>query len=329
MKNQSIWAGIIVIFFLLAPLVGNTFWLQLLIATLYLAYQSMSWSIIGGLAGQISLGNTIFIAVGAYTSTFMLINYDLSPWIGMLLGAVISVLIALFIGVLSFRFKLRGIFFAMVTLAFAEILKVTIENIEPLGGAYGMIVPIVPNSFLAFQFSSKISYYYIILGMLFLVVLVINWIKSHKIGSYLTSIRENEQAAEAIGINPMKYKLIAFMLSSFFAAFGGTFMAQYTLFIDPEMADWNFGLTILVAAIVGGIKHSYGPIVGAIILQPISEIILYIWGDALPGIDIIVYGLVLVIVILNMPNGLISGITKIFRKINNDTNHHRIKEGNI
>jgi branched-chain amino acid transport system permease protein len=314
MKKSLIGLSLILLFFLFAPLVGNTFWLELLIATLYLAYQGMSWSIIGGLAGQISLGHPIFIAVGSYASTYFLLNLGLSPWIGMIIGAIFSMIIATFIGFLSFQYKLQGIFFAMVTLAFAQILRVVIENIPALGGAYGLLIPIMEDNWLAFQFSSKLPYYYILLLMVVVMLVVIRWITKRKLGSYLACIRENEQAAKAIGINPFKYKMIAFMLSGFFGALGGSFMAQYTLFIDPHMADWSFGITILIAVIAGGMKHPLGPIVGAMVLQPISEVIRLYWGETLPGLHLVIYGIILIIIVMFMPDGLIKGFSDIRQK---------------
>ncbi|MBU8918845.1 branched-chain amino acid ABC transporter permease [Bacillus sp. FJAT-29953] len=313
--NKNLTGFVIVfLFFLIAPNVGNTFWLELLIATLYLAYQGMAWSIIGGLTGQISLGHPIFIAIGSYTSTYLLINNGLSPLIGMFLGAIMSAVVALLIGFVSFRYKLQGIFFAMVTLAFCQVLRILIENIKPLGGAYGLLIPVMEDSWLAFQFSSKLPYYYILLAMVIVMLIIIRLITKNKMGSYLISIRENEQAAEAIGINPFKYKMIAFMLSGFFGALGGSFMAQYTLFIDPHMADWSFGITILIAVIAGGMKHPLGPLVGAIVLQPISEVIRLYWGEVLPGLHLVIYGIILIVIVMYMPDGVIKGFKDLMAK---------------
>lgn len=314
MNKNIVVLGVLLVFFLFAPLGGNVFWVELLIATLYLAYQGMSWSIIGGMAGQISLGHPIFIAVGSYASTYMLISFGLSPWLGLIIGAILSVVVAAFIGLLSFRYKLQGIFFAMVTLAFAQIIKIVIENIKEIGGAYGLLIPVMGDSWLAFQFSSKLPYYYILLAMIVIMFLIIRYISTHKLGSYLASIRENEQAAEAIGINPFKYKMIAFMLSAFFGAIGGSFYAQYTLFIDPHMADWSFGITILIAVIVGGMKHPMGAIVGAMVLQPISEIVRLYFGESLPGLHLVIYGTILILIVLYMPEGIIKGFKDLFSK---------------
>lgn len=307
MNKNTVAMSVILLFFIFAPLVGNMFWIELLIATLYLAYQGMCWSIIGGLAGQISLGHPIFIAVGSYVSTYLLINLGLSPWIGMFAGAIISVIFAMLIGFVSFQYKLQGIFFAMVTLAFAQIIRIIIENIPAVGGAYGLLIPVMQDSWLAFQFSSKQPYYYILLLMVVMMLVVIRWITNRKLGSYLACIRENEQAASAIGIDPFKYKMIAFMLSGFFGSLGGSFMAQYTLFIDPHMADWSFGITILIAVIAGGMKHPLGPLVGAMVLQPISEVVRLFWGEALPGLHLFIYGVILIVIVMFMPDGLIKG----------------------
>jgi branched-chain amino acid transport system permease protein len=275
----------------------------------------MSWSIVGGLAGQISLGHSIFVAVGAYVSTFLFIKFGISPWFGIFAGAILATIIALAIGALSFQYKLKGIFFAMVTLAFAQIIKVVIENIHAIGGAYGLLIPIVIDNPMAFQFSNKVSYYYIILTLVVSLTLIIKLISSRKLGSYLACIRENEQAAEAIGINPFKYKLIAFMLSAFFGAMGGTFMAQYTLFIDPSIANWSFSITILIASIAGGMKSPMGALVGGFVLQPISEVVRLLWGNTMPGLDLVVYGVLLILIVLYMPEGLIKGFANLLDRL--------------
>ncbi len=291
------------------PYVGNSFVLTTAIAALYLAYQALSWNLVGGLAGQFSLGNTIFIGAGAYTSTYLFLTFGLSPWLGMLAGAVLSVLLSCLIGLITFRLNLRGLYFAMVTLALAQMAQVLVENTQPLGGAYGLLIPVRGNDVAAMQFESRSVYYYIVLAMVAGAAFIMSALQRSRAGLMLEGLRENENAARAVGVPVTRNMALAFALSAALAAIGGTFMAQYTLFIDPKSSfAWTEAVLFLLPAIVGGTRHWSGPIVGAILLEVVSDASRLAFGASIKGLPQIIYGIVVIVVVIKTRSGIVDWI---------------------
>jgi branched-chain amino acid transport system permease protein len=296
------------------PWVGNSFTVTTAIAVLYLAYQALAWNLTGGLAGQFSLGNTIFIGAGAYTSTYLFLTFGLSPWLGMIAGALFAVALAYLIGLLTFGLNLRGLYFAMVTLALAQMAQVLVENIQPLGGAYGLLVPVRGTSLAAFQFESRAVYYYIILAMVTGAACLMTAIQRGRLGLMLDGLRENESAARAVGVPIVKNMQIAFGLSAFLAAAGGTFIAQYTLFIDPKSTfAWTEAVYFLLPVIVGGSRHWWGPVIGAILLGVVSDGTQLLFGDSIKGLAQIIYGLVVIVVVMRTRSGIADWLVQQWR----------------
>ena len=287
------------------PWVGGSFLITTAIAALYLAYQSIAWNLIGGLAGQFSLGNTIFVGAGAYTSSYLFVRFGISPWIGVWAGAAIAMMLSYLIGAVTFRLSLRGLYFAMVTLALAEMAQVLIENIEPLGGAYGILIPVQGNNIAAMQFESRAVYYYIILTMLVIAACVMTWIQKGRLGLMLDGLKDNEDAARAVGVPIVSSMQVSFALSALLAAFGGTFMAQYTLFIDPKMFSWTEAFLFLLPAIIGGTRHWSGPIVGAILLQLVADLSRITFGASVHGLAQLIYGVVVIVVVMRTRVGIV------------------------
>jgi branched-chain amino acid transport system permease protein len=273
--------------------------------TLLYGYLGQCWNILGGYTGQFSFGHAAFYGIGAYVSTYCFVIMNLSPWIGLLLGAVLAVILGLFIGYLCFRYGLKGFFFALVTMAFSEILRILAQNFM-LGKSRGILIPLRGSDPLFFQFEKKLSYYYVILGLMILVSFVAYKIEHSPLGHKFKAIREDEEAAESIGINTMKYKLIAIGISSFLTAMGGTFYTQYILFIDPSIA---FGINVttemILRPILGGYGTVLGPLIGSLILTPIAEIPKYYLSYAM-GIDLVVYGAIIIFTVMFIPNGILS-----------------------
>jgi branched-chain amino acid transport system permease protein len=279
--------------------------MHVLIQVLLFGYLTYCWNILGGFAGQLSFGHALFMAVGAYTSTLLLLNAGVSPWIGMLAGATISAALGLFIGYLSFRYGITGTYFALVTLAFGEIARIVALNTPAIGGALGLYIPIQYNDFWQLKFVNKSQYYYVALGFLVLVLAVTAWLERSVFGHRLVAIRENEAAAQALGINLLRYKLLATALSAFLTALGGTLYAHYVTFIDPHtLLNMNMALEITIYSIVGGIGTLWGPLLGSIFLVPASELIRAALGHSYAGVHLVVYGAVLIGVILFAPDGL-------------------------
>jgi branched-chain amino acid transport system permease protein len=293
-----------VIALLVAPPLLPKYPLEILISVLFFAYLGLAWNILGGYAGQFSFGHAAFFGIGAYTSTLLLLRGGVTPWLGMLAGGVLAAGFGLFEGYLSFRYGLRGPYFSLVTLAFAEMLRVVSVNAKAVGASIGLVIPTGIAAPAMFVFAGKLSYYYVILAMTAAALVITRALARSRLGYALIAVRENEDAAEAAGVNALGVKLAAMALSSFLTAFGGTFYAQYFAYIDPTI---TFGPAIsiqgLLPAIVGGAGTVLGPLLGSFVLTPISELTrAALRGRA--GADIMLYGLILILVISFLPQGL-------------------------
>lgn len=288
----------------LPSLVANASQLNYAILVLMIAQAGVAWNILGGYAGQVSLGHAAFYGIGAYTSTQLLLAFGLSPWLGMLAGGVVAVLFALAIGWPCFR--LKGHYFAMATIAIAEILQVVVTNWDWLGGAVGISLPLAETGWRGFVFNkSNDPYYYIILGLLLLTLGASRLIERSFLGYYFRAIKDEPDAARSIGIDLKRYKLIAIAASSFLTALGGTFYAQKELFIDPgsTMAT-SLSIKIALVAILGGVGTLGGPVVGALILTAIEELTRALFGGTGRGTDLIIYALLIIGVAVFYPSGI-------------------------
>lgn len=308
MRNLYLW-GAILAFLCILPRFLTPYLLGVLVLIIYYAYLGESWNIVGGYTGQLSLGHAAFFGIGAYTSTVLFLKFGITPWLGMFVGGVLAVMVSLFIGFLSFKYGLRGAYFALATLAFSEILRLIALNWSWIGGAVGCLIPGKENLFF-FLSSNKVFYYYIILAMLTIVTLITYKIEHSRLGSYLVAIREDEEAANALGINTVKYKLIATGISAFFTALGGTFYAQYLLYIDPNIVfGSDLSVEIILRPIIGGSGTLLGPIIGSFVLGPLSELTRVFLGR-ISGLHLMVYGAVLIGVIFYMPRGIVGVISR-------------------
>jgi branched-chain amino acid transport system permease protein len=300
---------------LAAPRVLSDHQVHILVQILLFAYLSSCWNILGGFTGQLSFGHALFMAVGAYTSTLLLLHLGLSPWLGMLAGGALAAALGLFIGHLSFRYGIKGTYFVLVTLAFTEIARIVALNTPAIGGALGLYITIKSDDFWQLKFVDKSMYFYVILLLLLLVLAVSAWLQHSRTGHCLIAIRENEDAAEALGINLLRYKLFATALSAFLTALGGTFYAHYVTFIDPHtLLNMNMALEITIYSIVGGIGTLIGPLLGAAFLVPIAEWVRAVLGNNYAGLHLVVYGAVLMAVIRFAPDGLLGLIHSIRAK---------------
>jgi branched-chain amino acid transport system permease protein len=303
-------AGLAVGILVVAPPFLPPYFLEILISVLLFGYLGAAWNILGGYAGQFSFGHAAYFGIGAYTSTLLFLTLGLTPWLGMLAGGVLAAVFGLFAGYLSFRYGLRGPYFSLVTLAFAEMLRVVAVNTKAVGSSLGLVIPNRESAPLNFVFAGKLPYYYVILAMALAVLWITRRLERSKLGYSLLAIRENEDAAEAAGVDSLGMKLRAMALSSFLTALGGTFYAQYFAYIDPTI---TFGPAVsiqgLLQAIVGGAGTVLGPVIGAFVLTPMSELSrAALRGRA--GVDVMLYGLVLILVISFLPNGLMGWVRR-------------------
>jgi branched-chain amino acid transport system permease protein len=296
----------ILIILLLLPHWLNPYWVHILIYSLWFVYLCSAWNIVGGFAGQFAFAHSVFIGIGAYASTVLYLNLNLSPWLGIFPGALFAGLAGLFMAWLSFRYDLPHLSFALITLGFAYIAMFLVSTIEAVGAEAGIHIPPRGNSWLEFQFTGKLPYYYIMLAMTCAVILLSWLIQRRKMGLYFMAIRDNEQAAAAVGINLLRTKMMAMAISAILCAVAGTFWAQYTLFIEPAS---TFGplvvIQMILFAAIGGIGTLWGPVVAPLILAPVGEILRAQLGTQYAGINLIAYGAILVIVILCMPHGIV------------------------
>ena len=282
------------------------------------AYWASSWNILGGYTGQTSLGHACFVGLGAYVTAVMFSQFNCSPWIGLIVAGLISGLVSLLIGIPCFR--LKGSYFTLSTVALCHVFRITFNTNNTIlgmktGAAQGMKLS-WRGGFMNMQFLDKRSYYYIILGMLLLVLMVSYMIKRSKLGYYLAAIRTNQDAAASLGVNVMGMKLVAMFTSAFFTAMGGGVYAMFLQYIDPNSVyAYDLSVKIMVLAVVGGSGTLWGPVVGASLLVPIQQILNSRLGANLAGLALAVYGVVLMIVIYFMPKGLMDAALNWLRKV--------------
>jgi branched-chain amino acid transport system permease protein len=287
-----------------APLfISNEFYLDGFVLVFLWGAFAGAWNILGGYAGMVSLGHNAFFAIGAYTSTLLFLNFGLSPWLGMIVGAMFAALVGVVLGLICFR--LRSHYFALATLAFGQVSFIIAINWRSVTqGAEGLALPIEPD-LSNMLFAGKLPYVYMGL-ILFLIVLAVSFAIEHsRLGYYLTAFRENEDAARALGVRTGRVRLIAIAVSAFLSAVTGTFYAQYVVYIDPiSVSRLQLSVQVALFAIVGGLASSLGPAIGAIIFVPITIWLRAKLGTSLPGLHMIIYATVLILVLLYMPKGI-------------------------
>jgi branched-chain amino acid transport system permease protein len=294
--------GVVVL--LAAPLLTrSSFHQDLLIQVLFWTLLGASWNLLGGFGGQVSFGHAAYLGVGAYTTMIFYLKLGWSPWLGLVAGGIVSGLFALPIGWICFR--LRGPYFSLATLAVAEITRIIVLNWESLtAGPMGMLITTLPPISLFGQkvnWESKIPFYYVIAVLTIGVMAATRYISRSRLGAYLLAVREDLDSAEAAGIDTVKTRVIALVLSAFFVGLGGGFYAIYFRYIDPDAVfSISYSVEMVFIAVVGGIATTGGPIVGAIFLVTLSEI----FRDHFKSGHLIFYGLFMMLIIRYMPEGI-------------------------
>jgi branched-chain amino acid transport system permease protein len=280
--------------------------LTFVMMSLYAALLSQAWNILGGYGGQLSFGHALFFGVGAYAQALGQLNLGLNPWL-VLPGAIaLGALVGVAVGGLTFRYGLKGSYFALVTLAFAEVFRILALSASFTGGGVGLMVPL-QEGVANMQFGSRRGYIYLLLAFVLLALLVTAWLRHSRFGAYLQAVRDNEDAARAIGVNPLRVKLGGIALSAAFMSVAGAFYVQVFQYIDPGIA---FGSAVsveaLVGAIVGGMGTLWGPLLGAVTLHALADLTRNLFGE-LPGISMVIYGVVLILIVMFMPRGITGG----------------------
>jgi branched-chain amino acid transport system permease protein len=306
-------AALAVIVLVLPLMVTNSFAIDIFIRILLFSFIGVAWNLMGGYAKQLSLGHAAYFGLGAYTSTILQVDFGISPWIGMVAGGLVAMLASLPIGWLCFR--LRGPYFTIATIATAQALMLIFLKFRDLAwGAEGTTIPNLGNAPLMMQFEAKAAYYYVALGLLVLGLVITYRIENSWMGYYLVAIGEDEDAAEAIGVNAPRIKRKIYLISAFLTALAGTFYTQYIYFIDPATAfNFNISIEAALVAIVGGIGTLWGPVIGTVLLETTSALLQSWLGSSIGGVQLTVYSLILIAVILWRPTGLIGVITDAWR----------------
>lgn len=287
--------------------------LTFVMMALYAALLAQAWNILGGFGGQFSFGHALFFGVGAYAMVIGQVTFGINAWLTLALAAAGAALVALAVGALSFRYGLKGSYFALVTLAFAEVFRIVAVSVAFTGGGVGMMLPLNP-SLAALQFASRKGGIVLIASIVLLALLVTAWLRHSRQGAGLQAVRDNEDAARAIGVNPFRVKLAAIVLSAGFMGLAGAFYVQVFQYIDPGIAFGpHVSVEALVGAIVGGMGTLWGPVLGAVALHTLAELTRNLFGE-LPGLNLVIYGVVLVLIVMFMPRGLAGVFDKLRRR---------------
>ncbi|MBL8288329.1 MAG: branched-chain amino acid ABC transporter permease [Rubrivivax sp.] len=278
-------------------------WLNFVMMTLYAALLAQSWNILGGYGGQFSFGHALFFGCGAYAQAVAQVTFGINPWAALVLAVATAAAVGAGVGALTFRYGLKGSYFALVTLAFAEVFRILAVSAGFTGGGVGLMVPL-REGIANLQFGSRTGYALLALAFVVAALAATCWLRHSRFGARLQAVRDNEDAARAVGVDPWRVKLGAISLSAAFMGAAGAFYVQVFQYIDPGIAFGpHVSVEALVAAIVGGMGTLWGPLLGAAALHTLADLTRNLFGE-LPGLNMVIYGSVLVLIVMFMPRGL-------------------------
>ncbi len=277
--------------------------LNFVMTALYACLLAQAWNVLGGFGGQISFGHALFFGTGAYVQAIAQMQWGLNAWVALPLGMAFAAGVGAFVGALSFRYGLKGSYFALVTLAFAEVFRIVATSVPFTGAGVGLMLPL-RESASNMQFGSRAGFVWLMLGLVTLALLVTAWLRHSRFGACLQAVRDNEDAARAVGVNPFQVKLVATVLSAALMGAAGAFYVQVFQYIDPGIAYGpHTSVEALVGAIVGGMGTLWGPVLGALSLHILADLTRNLFGQ-LPGINMVIYGSVLVLIVMFLPRGI-------------------------
>ena len=304
---------------LVAPWFANDYVITVLILVLYSAYVGLAWNIMMGFAGQLSLGHALYVGLGAYTSAALYVHFGIGPWLGMLAAIPVAMAVGAVIGFLAFRFRVAGVYFAILTIAFAEFARIGFDHFTWVGGSAGFFLPVAQytrNDLWNLR-GSPTMFYYLILAFTIAAFLLSHLLLRSRIGYCWLAIREDEQAARAVGINTFRYKMIAVVISAGITSVAGVFFAFYYNNLFPEQIfHISRSIELILGPIIGGIGTLFGPILGAFLLTGLAEIlheILVAFGVDVPGARQVFYGLCLLVVVIALPDGVWPWLARVLR----------------
>jgi len=310
MTRTAILVAILLVLALVFPWLAGAYALSVGTLILYFAYTSQAWNVMMGFAGQLSLGHSLYVGIGAYAAGALFTHFGIGPWAGLPLAIVAATLVGVAIGFLAFRFGVSGVYFALLTIAFAEFTRIGFDHLSWTGGPGGMFLPVEQrDSVDLIHFRGPPGlYYYAMLALTGGALALCGKLLRSRAGYYWRAIRENEEAAQALGINVFRWKLLAVAISAGMTAISGVFFAFYYNNLFPEQI-FNTGrsIEIILGSIIGGVGTLFGPILGAAVLTLLSEGVteaLAALGWEIPGSKQVVYGVVLLGVVVFLPNGI-------------------------
>ena len=316
-KSDKLWYGFLaaaVVLPFIPGVIGGSFFGH--VATMILLYAAMaqSWNIISGYCGQTSFGHSVFFGIGAYGASLAVVTFESLPWYGAPLGMVVAALVSVIISYPCF--KLKGHYFAIATFAIVEIFNRLFMIWDAVGGALGLDYPILPDGWKNFSWSdTKNGYYLGALVIFALVFSVVRWIERHRMGYYLRAVREGQETAESLGVNSTVVKLSAMALSASLAALCGSFFAQYNYRVDPPMVmSLDMSMKFVLITILGGLGTFWGPFLGALVLIPLQEYTRAYLSNLGAGVDLMIFGLIIIIVMIKQPLGIMGLIRYFTRK---------------
>jgi branched-chain amino acid transport system permease protein len=302
--------------FVAAPWFANDYVLTILILILYFAYTGQAWNIMMGFAGQLSLGHALYVGLGAYTTAALYVHFGVSPWLGLPLAIAIAALAGAAIGYLAFRFGVAGVYFAILTIAFAEFARVGFDHFRWVAGSSGFFLPVAnyTSNDLWNLRGSPTMFYYVILTLTVLAFILCHWLLRSRLGYFWQAIREDELAAKTLGIDTFRCKMIAVVISAGMTSVAGVFFAFYYNNLFPEQVfHISRSIELILGPIIGGIGTLFGPIVGAFVLTALAESlreIMHAFGVDIPGIKQVFYGVCLLVVVMFLPDGIWPPLSK-------------------
>jgi branched-chain amino acid transport system permease protein len=303
--------GLLLLFgFVVAPVMADRYLLSVLILVFYFAYLGQAWNLLMGFAGQLSLGHALYLGLGAYTATALWTMFGIGPWLGVFIAIPVAATAGLLIGWLGWRFAIEGVYFALLTIAFAEFTRIGFDNWQITGGAGGLFLPV--NGEAAGKWwnlgGGPLLYYYLSLTLATAATVLIAALRQSPLGYRWLAVREDPEAAQAVGINIFRARMLAMLISSSMTAVGGVFYGFYYRNLFPsQVFDISRSIELILAPIIGGLGTVFGPIVGAIVLTPLGEALTALvqrLGVNAPGAKAIFYGLTLMVIISLQPNGV-------------------------
>jgi branched-chain amino acid transport system permease protein len=297
-------------FLLLLPLFANSYLLSLAIVVLYLAYAGQAWNLMMGFAGQLSLGHALYLGIGAYSAAAFYFHLDIGPWAGLWVSLLLCCAAAAGLGFLAFRYRVGGVYFTLLTIAFAEFARIGFDHLDWIGGSGGLFLKVAQRDEIDLLNlrGPPVMFYYIILSLAAAALALCSWLLRSRAGYYWQAIREDEGAAQALGIHAFAWKMLAILISAAMTSLAGVFWAFYYNNLFPEQI-FNIGrsIEIMLGPVIGGIGTLAGPIVGAAFLTLLAdgttEIVAALGWD-IPGLKHLLYGTILLAVVIVLPRGL-------------------------